>query len=175
MKGMLVAWAVSAFLGFVPADEPTQAERQALEAKAAAADKDAERLYDEGKPAEAADRYQEALAIRERLFPPETFPEGHPAVQESLGNLGAALEGAGRLYLAESRQREALALARRVYPIDRYPDGHDAIAVSLCNLGMVVLKQGRFAAGEETHRDALAMRRRLYPASRYPDGHPDVA
>jgi CHAT domain-containing protein len=113
--------------------------------------------------------------MRRRLYPADTYPDGHPDLAGSLNNLGYVLEAQGRPAAAEPLFREALAMRRRLYPADTYPDGHPDLAGSLNNLASVLHAQGRPAAAEPLFRDALAMYRRLYLPDQFPGGHPLLA
>jgi CHAT domain-containing protein/Tfp pilus assembly protein PilF len=132
-------------------------------------------LYRQGRYADAAALLAQALTIRQRLYPVERYPEGHPRLGTSLNNLGGLLLARGELDQADSFLRDALAMRRRLYPTARYPAGHPHLAESLNNLGTLLQNRGELGQAEPFYREALAMRQRLYPAERYPAGHPHLA
>jgi tetratricopeptide (TPR) repeat protein/CHAT domain-containing protein len=135
----------------------------------------AKQFYEQGKYAEATESTRRALALAERLYPKERFPDGHPLLALSLNNLGFLLVARGRLDEALPYFERALAMRERLYPRGRYPDGHPDLATSLNNLGFLLRERGRLDAALPYCERALAMSERLYPKERYPQGHPDLA
>ncbi len=95
--------------------------------------------------------------MRQRLYPPDKYPDGHPAVAESLHNLAFVLEAQGRSADAEPFCRDTLAMRRRLYPPDKFPNGHPELAVILDNLAIVLDSQGRLSEADARFREALAM------------------
>jgi CHAT domain-containing protein/tetratricopeptide (TPR) repeat protein len=132
-------------------------------------------LYGQGRYADAAVLFAEALAMGRRLYSAERYPAGHPNLAAYLSNLGGLLQARGELGQAEPFYRDALAMCRRLYPAERYPAGHPGLAHSLNNLGLLLQARGELGQAEPFLRDALAMRRRLYPAEHFPAGHPELA
>src|SRR5262245_18735454 len=59
-------------------------EDKELEAKARKLDAEAAELYQAGKPRAAAEKLAESLAVRQKLYAPERFPDGHPQLAASL-------------------------------------------------------------------------------------------
>jgi CHAT domain-containing protein/tetratricopeptide (TPR) repeat protein len=132
-------------------------------------------LYQQGRYADAADQFAEALGIGRRLYPAKHYSEGHPGLATILNNLGFLHQARGELGQAEPFFRDALAMNRRLYPAERYLAGHPDLATTLNNLGLLLHDRGGLGQAEPLYREALAMRRRLYPAERYPAGHADLA
>jgi tetratricopeptide (TPR) repeat protein len=132
-------------------------------------------LYRQGKYAEALGPAEQALALRQRLYPAARYPDGHPDLAQSLSWLGGLLEAQGEYTRALPYAQRALAMRERLYPAARYPDGHPDLARSLNNLGALLEARGEYARAQPYHEHALAMWEKLYPAARYPDGHPDLA
>jgi CHAT domain-containing protein len=132
-------------------------------------------LYQQGRYADAADQFAEALGMGRRLYPAKHYSEGHPELATILNELGFLHQARGELGQAEPFFRDALAMNRRLYLAERYPAGHPDLATSLNNLGLLLRRRGDLGQAEPLYREALAMRRRLYPAERYPTGHADLA
>jgi CHAT domain-containing protein/Tfp pilus assembly protein PilF len=128
-----------------------------------------------GEPAKALAYYEKALAMNERLYPPDRFRDGHPHVAVSLKNLGSVLQALGEPAKALAYYEKALAMNQRLYPPDRFKDGHSHVAASLSSLGSVLEAMGELAAALRYSQNALAMTERLYPPDRFKDGHPDLA
>jgi CHAT domain-containing protein len=143
----------------------------ALAARARELTRRAERLYEEGRLAEALPLAEQALRLRRRLYPPGRYPQGHAALAQGLNLVGALHEARGEHAEALRHHREAVAMYRKLYPPGRYPDGHPALLISLTNLGLLLSARGEHAEALRCHREALAMGRRLYPPERYPRGH----
>ena len=113
-----------------------------------------------GKPTRALPHYQEALAIRKRLF------EGdHASVASSLNNLAYVLGDLGRIQEARPMYEEALAMRRRLFEGD-----HPDVAQALNNLAYAWGLLGKPQQALPLQEEALAMRRRLYDAD-----HPLIA
>src|SRR5262249_40870536 len=79
--------------------------------------------------------HAQALAMVQQLYPKEQYPQGHPHLAISLGNLGALLQAMGQYEEARSYKEQALAMKQQLYPKDKYPQGHPELATSLNNLG----------------------------------------
>jgi CHAT domain-containing protein len=131
-------------------------------------------LEAQGRDAEALPYYEQALTMRQKLYPATQFPDGHPDLAWSLNKLGLWLWAQGRYAQALPYSEQALAMLQKRYPATRYPDGHPDLARSLYNLGLL-LQQGRYAQALPYWERALAMLQKLYPAAQFPDGHPDLA
>src|SRR5262245_1887326 len=96
-------------------------------------------LLELGQPAQALPPFEQALAMRRKLYPPERFPDGHPDLATSLNNLGGVLQDLGQPAKALPHYEQALAMHRKLYPPERFQDGHSALATSLNNLSSVLL------------------------------------
>ena len=68
-------------------------------------------LHHLGRPQQAVELYRDALAMRRRLYPAADFPDGHPALVQSLNNLGVAVSKHGRRAEGLAHHQEALELA----------------------------------------------------------------
>ena len=117
-------------------------------------------LHDQGRYKEAEPLYQEALALRKRLFRYE-----HPDVATSLNNLALLYRAQGRYREAEPLYQEALALRKRLF---RYE--HPDVATSLHDLAGFYRAQGSYREAEPLYQEALALTKRLFGYK-----HPDVA
>src|SRR5262249_17408021 len=101
--------------------------------------------------------YRQALEMRQKLYPPQRYPQGHPELGTCLNNLGNLLEAQGEYARAEPYLRQALAMDQKLYPPERYPQGHPDLAGTLNNLGLLLDAQGEYARAEPYYRQALAM------------------
>jgi CHAT domain-containing protein/Tfp pilus assembly protein PilF len=146
--------------------QPAQAQMQEAEEL----NDKAFQLYRQGKYVEATEAARRALALAERLYPKERYPEGHPDLAQSLNNLGFLLTKRGRLEEAQPYFERALAMRQRLFPEGRFPRGHPDLAGSLTNLGFLLQARGRLQEAVPYGEQALAMYERLYPL-----GHPDLA
>jgi tetratricopeptide (TPR) repeat protein len=113
-----------------------------------------------GKYAEAADLYQRALAIREKVLGPS-----HPDVAKSLNNLAFVYHSQGKYAEAAELHQRALAIREKVLGPD-----HPDVAESLHDLAIEYRLQGKYAEAAELHQRALAIREKALGP-----GHPDVA
>jgi serine/threonine-protein kinase len=106
--------------------------------------------YEEAQPL-----LEKALATRRRALSPS-----HPAVAESLMDLGELLNQKGEMERAESLFREALAIERRAF-------GEESVeaAMALGGLGAVLRKKGDYDGAESVLREALDILRRRLPDS----------
>ena len=174
---LLTTLAGAVLLAQEPKKEPelTKEERAKLEAEAQRLNREAAAHYRAAKFAEAEKVWRQILQIRRQLYPPSQFPDGHPDLATSLGNLAFLLRVQNRLAQTEPLMRDALAMHRKLYPPARFPDGHPDLATSLNNLASLLQAQNRLAQAEPLYRDALAMLQKLYAPARYPDGHPHLA
>jgi tetratricopeptide (TPR) repeat protein len=114
--------------------------------------------------ARALPYHEQALAMREKLYPPEKYPQGHPDLAQSLNNLGALLRAQGEYAKALPYLEQALAMYERLYPKDKYPYGHPDLAGSLDNLGILLRAQGEYAKALPYVEKALATREDLADA-----------
>jgi CHAT domain-containing protein/Tfp pilus assembly protein PilF len=173
--GLVLAWGLAA--GVLPAAEPPAltAEEQQLLQEAAKLHAEGAALYGQAKLPAAKDRLRQALALRQRVYSRDKYPDGHQDVGQSLNWLGSVLKAQREYGEAEPLFRQALAMTQALYPKAQYPDGHPHLAYCLNNLGGLLQDQGAYAQAEPFYRQALAMMQALYPKTRYPDGHRDLA
>jgi eukaryotic-like serine/threonine-protein kinase len=101
------------------------------------------------KLAEAEDLYQQALAVRLKLWGGE-----HPDVADSLKNLAAIAYYQRRLPEAEALGHQALAMARRFLP-----ETHPSVLTKLTNLAMILGDAGKLEEAEALYLQALAVDR----------------
>ena len=109
--------------GAVNADEKemTAEARTKLLADALKQDKEGEALYRLGRPFQALQRLETALAMKRKLYPADKFPDGHTDLAESLNNLGVVLRSLGRREGALEHYQQALAMRRKLYPPTSFP------------------------------------------------------
>jgi tetratricopeptide (TPR) repeat protein len=110
--------------------------------------------------AKALPSFENALAMLQRLYPPDRFPDGHPDLARSLNNLGSVLYALGQPAKALPYYEKALAMYQRLYPPDRFPDGHPDLARSLGILGFILQALGEPAKALPYFRRALEMNAR---------------
>jgi tetratricopeptide (TPR) repeat protein len=158
-----------------PPKDPNPEEGARLEKLAKDLDGRAVALYGQGHYPEATKLLQEALEIRQKLYPPQRYPQGHPNLAASLAWRGFLLKAQGDYGPALDYFRQALRMHQQLYPKERYPQGHPALATSLNNLGSLLQDQGEYGQALDYLQQALRMRQQLYPKERYPQGHPDLA
>ena len=120
-----------------------------------------EKLYGEGKYAEATDIAQRSLALAEWKFGPD-----HPSVGTSLEYLAELHETQGRDAEAEPLYKRSLAIFEKGLGPDHPAD----VGRSLDNLAALYVKQGRIAEAEPLLKRALEIRERALPAD-----HADIA
>ena len=118
-----------------------------------------EKLYAEGRYAEAVPAAERALAIRERALGPL-----HPLVAYSLNNLARAHEAKGDYARAEPLYRRALETYEKV------PGSESNVAAVLNNLGGLYAAKGDYARAEPLYQRAFA----IHEKASGPD-HPSVA
>jgi CHAT domain-containing protein/Tfp pilus assembly protein PilF len=155
--------------GAAPAEPPVAAtgevrdftlEEQAQLVDAKAKNDEVVELYNHGRYAEALVIAREALAIRRRIF-----GEEHPAVAQSLDNLGNLLQAMGDYAGARPNLEQALAIRRKLLG-EEHPD----VATSLNNVGMLLQATGDYAAARPYLEQALAIFRKVLGQD-----HPAVA
>jgi CHAT domain-containing protein/tetratricopeptide (TPR) repeat protein len=132
-------------------------------------------LYLRGEYGNGLPYLERALAMREKLYPPSQFPNGHAELAQSLNSLGSLLCKRGEYRKAQAYCEQLLVMRRKLYPADRYPDGHPDLAASFNNLGNVLAQLWENDKALPYLEQSVAMHERLYPPSRYPEGHPDLA
>jgi tetratricopeptide (TPR) repeat protein len=150
-------------------------EEKRLSAEAQRLSREGVDLYQRGQSTEAIVKVRKALEITQKLFPPETYPDGHSDLATDLFNLGTVQEALGMHSQAVRYLEQALAMRQKLYPQSTYPNGHREIAVCLDGLGSALQSMGFFAKALPYLQEALAMRRKLYPPLKYPDGHREIA
>jgi tetratricopeptide (TPR) repeat protein len=127
-------------------------------------------LYRQGRLAEAVQKAERALAMLQKLYPKERYPDGHPNLAASLNNLGTLMQARVDYGKALGYLEWALAMRQKLYPKERFPGGHPNLARSLSNLGTLLHHRGDDGGALDYYGQALAMWQKLYP-----DGHPELA
>lgn len=115
-------------------------------------------FYQKGQYALAADRLRQAVAIREKLYPKEQYPNGELALATSLNAFAAALHAMGR-------HDEAIDHALRAKPMYEalFPNGHALLATNINLIGTILHARGDLEeAAVHLHR-ALRMRQTIFP------------
>lgn len=115
-------------------------------------------LYQEiGSYDRAEEMHRAALAIRKKLFGPESSE-----VSASLNDLGLALMAENKLAEAEQVDGEALAIRRRLFG-----NNHADTATSLNALSSVYRQEAKLTEAEPMAREALGIRQKIF-------GHEDL-
>jgi CHAT domain-containing protein/Tfp pilus assembly protein PilF len=160
------------------ADQPerlTAEQRKELEQRANDLSNAGFQLYQRWAIAPALEKTNQALQIRERLYPKSEYPDGQPKLAESLTAMGKLLQAQGAYGEARAYYERALAMNQSFYRKERYSRGHPELANSVLNLGVVLQAQGDYGEARVYYERALAMRQVLYSKDRYPHGHSDLA
>jgi len=151
------------------------ARRAELEKKALDVNRQAVELYQAGRPGEAVGLLLQVLEMRQKLYPADKLPNGHPALAVSLNDLGAVLKALGQAEKALPYFQQALEMRQRLYPADKFPRGHPALALSLTNLAYVLHALGQAERALPYAQQALEMYRKLSPIDKFPKGHPELS
>jgi CHAT domain-containing protein/tetratricopeptide (TPR) repeat protein len=151
------------------------AERADLEREAVRLSLDLARQSRASQFQQAVATARRALAVQQKLYPPERFKDGHPALASCLSNLGVLLLQTGEYGQALPYQEQALAMRQKLFPRERFPDGHPQLALSLDNLGALRKARAEFGMALKYCEQGLAMKQKLYPPERFKDGHPALA
>lgn len=99
--------------------------------------------FENGKPKESpvADRGKRdclrSVAMLEKLYPKNEYPDGHPLLAERLSEMGALLAELSEYDSAVEFARRGVEMSEKVYPRDRFPNGHPALVRALYNVGMI--------------------------------------
>jgi tetratricopeptide (TPR) repeat protein len=115
--------------------------------------------YKQGRLDEATTRLEELLKIRQRLFPVQVYPEGHPAILQVLESLAKMQMERGNSAAARNHIEQALAMSRRLDPA-----GHEELVEILDSLGNLLENEGDPIRARHYFEEGLAISRRLYPA-----------
>jgi len=114
MRTDLAGWLVAVLVGLGPAlgaEPPAELrpqQRKELEDRSKALNQRAWELYQRGQYAPATDLLRQALAMRQKLYPRERYPQGHPLLAQSLNSLGSLLQAQGEYASAEPLVRDAV-------------------------------------------------------------------
>jgi CHAT domain-containing protein len=128
-------------------------------------------LYVQGDYARALDHYRQALAMEQKIYSNDEYPQGHPDLEISLNNVGVSLGAQGDYARAFDYHKQSLTMSQRLYPKETYPRGHTALVGGLANLGNVLQEQGEYARAVNYCRQAVAMGKRLLPEDQILQGH----
>jgi tetratricopeptide (TPR) repeat protein len=128
-------------------------------------------LMETGKPAEALQAFQKALAIQQKLA------DAHPAVAGYQSDLALSHNNIGTVLLRTGKPEEALTAWRKALAItqklaETHPavaDFQSALAGTHNNIGDLLSQTGKPAEALEAQQKALAVRQKLA------DAHPAVA
>jgi len=138
-------------LALLQAQTQTQSQPQAPLEQARQLEQQVDQLFAVGKYAEAATAGERALAMMEKLLPPD-----HPDIGTALSNLSAVLWAQGAFERAESLARRALAIREKALGPE-----HREVANSLNNLGQLYESMGAYGRAEPLFRRALAIREKV--------------
>ncbi len=113
-----------------------------------------------------------SVQMRERLYSPDRYPNGHPDLAHGLLNFGISLETQDEFNQALDIYLRLIAILERMYPPSTYPQGHLALVTALGRLGEVHKYMNRLDDSLAYHRRALEMAERLFPSGRFRSGDP---
>jgi CHAT domain-containing protein len=145
-------------------------EQRRLAEQAVALDRQADLLARRGQQATARKLREQALEIREDLYPSTRYPHGNPFLIVSLNNVANLLHDQG-----ESSKALAYLQRSRTLLETRYPEGHPLLAATLNDLGQLLLDGGESPKAMPYLQRAQTMWEALYPTSQFPKGHQDLA
>src|SRR5262249_48038721 len=104
---------------------------------------------------------QQALAMRQKVYPPKDYPQGHPDLAASLNDLGSLLRAQGDYVRAREYYQQALAMGQKLYPKKDYPNGHPLLETTRPHLASLPSRQPErpvyLAAVEEINEQATEM------------------
>src|SRR5262249_29971548 len=134
--GLVAALALGALVRAAPlrAADPgapsplTEEQRSPLDKEAGELYQRSFQLYQQRRYAEATKALKQVVEMLQRLYPADKYPEGHPDLAQSLGNLGTLLKDQGEYGQALGYFKRALEMRQRLYPADQYPQGHPELA-----------------------------------------------
>jgi tetratricopeptide (TPR) repeat protein len=116
-----------------------------------------------GRREEAGAKYEQALAIREKLAHDFPAVAGYRReLSRSHNSLGVALVDLGRRMEAENHYRQALVIQDRL--VDEFPTAPDyrkELAWTHNNLGGLLASMGKWSEAEKEHHQALALHENL--------------
>jgi tetratricopeptide (TPR) repeat protein len=151
MRLALALLALSCVIGLARPHHVLAADGQAEGKFAAEVDslnEESNRLYREGRYAEAIPLVERALYLREKNLGPE-----HPDTGTSLNNLALLYDEIGAYRKAELLLQRALAIAEKIFG----PDHRDT-ATCIANLAALYRATGAYAKAEPLYQRALAIR-----------------
>jgi CHAT domain-containing protein len=137
--------------------------------------KEADRLFREGKAAEAAARWRRVLDIFRQIVPKDRLTNGDPLLAHIIHNVAVVHVHAGQYGQAEPLFKEALQMNRTLYPKKDFPNGRPELARSICGLGWLYHCRGEYRRAQPLLREALEMYRALFAKERFPNGEPELA
>src|SRR6188508_3194667 len=88
-------------------------EEQKLAAEADKLHFDAFFFYQRGQTADAVSKARASLAIRRKIYPVATYPDGHPDLANSLNGLGVLLQTMASYEPARLHLEESLAMRQK--------------------------------------------------------------
>jgi CHAT domain-containing protein/tetratricopeptide (TPR) repeat protein len=131
--------------------------------------------YGQGKVQVALSTTREALALLEKLYPKEKYPDGQAELATAWNNVGFLLMELGKYAEAKEALLRGQTMRQKLYPPEKYPQGHADLANSLDNLGLLAQRQGKVTETVKYLQQSLAINRKLYPEEKYPQGHAALA
>ena len=141
-----------------PAKQQTPEEQEKLKKEFLRFSDEALRQGQEGREDEAIRLQVQAIALAEKLYPKNLFPDGHSELAQSLRNLGFLLHQFRKFSKpAQEYYGRALAMRQKLYPRDKYPNGHPQLASSLNDLGGLMGDWGRFPQAQSNYKRSLAI------------------
>ena len=100
--------------GDQPADEPTKEERDQWQRRAEELVKQAKQLSQQGKYPDATKRWKQIIAIYQKLYPKDQYPNGHADLATGLNNLALLLATQEDYLGAQTYYQQSLEMRRSV-------------------------------------------------------------
>ena len=132
--------------------------------------------YDrKGDPDRAIVWHEKAREIDEKIYSRDKYPDGHPSLATTYGNLGSAYNRKGDPDRAIVWLEKAREIQEKIYSRDKYPEGHPDLATTYNNLGPAYNRKGDPDRAIVWLEKAREIEEKIYSRDKYPDGHPDLA
>jgi CHAT domain-containing protein/tetratricopeptide (TPR) repeat protein len=118
---------------------------------------------------------EQALAMQQKLYSKEQFPDGHPALARDLVFLSLLYRRLGQNEKAVAASLESVQVLERLFPAKLYPAGQPELAAALNGLGILLKEMGRYEEAKGYYERGLAIYRKQYPKEHFPAGQVDLA
>jgi CHAT domain-containing protein len=110
---------------------------------------------------EATEYAQRCMDMFTDLYPAAQYPQGHPALAQTLFTMGSLLADKGESAQALAAFERAFRICEQLYAPDRYPAGHPDLVKALLNYGGTLHTLGKAKLAFPTLLQAFEMHCRL--------------